>query len=114
MGTKSAKSLHPNIPDLEENNSVDLDVLNALPESIKAEIEAQMKCNSETAFVKSEFKHLIPALKSHNFVTGGAHNGDSNSEPSSNIDEESSVSSKLLNEPHPLNAMKNSELSLAE
>merc|ERR1712096_183967 len=40
--------------DIEDNNSVDMEVLNALPASIRAEVEAQMKSNAAIAKLKAK------------------------------------------------------------
>jgi len=40
--------------DLEDNNSVDMEVLDALPASIRAEVEAQMKSNAAIANLKAK------------------------------------------------------------
>jgi len=52
--------------DIEDNNSVDMEVLNALPESIRVEVEAQMKSNEAISISKSKYnssKHKVSASR---------------------------------------------------
>lgn len=51
---KPAQVEYDNNLDLEDNNSVDMGVLDALPASIRAEVEAQMKSNAAIANLKAK------------------------------------------------------------